>query len=246
MITPNMMFRPRYQAEYTGGRGYALLLAVLILSTVLAGATALANIVISGIRQTREVSNAIVAYANAESDVEQALYELRKNEQLPIADNNDADGVTREVQETQPIVPYRIAENDFVSLPVPPNFSGNIEIPQWEAEPNCASWLEVSFVNLDLANDTVQDTLRQTQPLTNASLTITPPSGALEMRLRALYCDIERLEVNGLTSRVIIQSTADVAGAKQSIEVTVPREAPAAGLFDFVLFSEEDLTKDVK
>lgn len=240
-----MMFKPPSPAASIGDKGYALLLAVLILSTVLAGATALANIVISGIRQTREVSNSIIAYAVAESDVEQALWELRKTGNT--VGHGLQDGVIREVVDDQPKVPYRIAENDFVSLPVSPAFSGNIKIFQWEAEPNCASWIEISRVSLDSNNQlsparfthSVADT-------TTGPLIINIPQGTIELRIRALYCDIERLTVNNLASRVIIRSTAEVAGAKQAIEVAVPREAPASGLFDFVLFSEEDLTKDVK
>lgn len=245
-----LWFRRKFVDSYTEreARGYALLLAVLILSTVLAGATALANIVISGIRQTREVSNAIIAYAAAESDVEQALYVLRKDKQDPLPDVNDSDGLTRAVQVTQPIIPYRIAENDFVSLPMPAGFTGDIKIPVWEAEQNCASWMEISFTTLDLATGIVTDTLRHARPLADAPLSIQPPANTVGLRLRALYCDISALTVNNLTiqSRVIIKSTAEVAGAKQAIEVTVPREAPASGLFDFVLFSEEDITKDVK
>ena len=221
-----------------------MLLAVLILSTVLAGATALANIVISGIRQTRDVVNTIQAYTRAESDVEQALYDLRKNEQLPLADSDGSDGVTREVQETQPVVPYQIAENDFVSLVVSPAFSGDIVIPSWEVENNCASWIEISRVGWD--SDNGLTTNRQTLPHADEPLTINIPTGTTEVRIRALYCDIARLTVNNLNSRVIIRSTAEVSGAKQSWEVTVPRQAPAAGLFDFVLFSEGDLVKSVK
>lgn len=229
-------------------RGYALLLAVLILSTVLAGATALANIVISGIRQTREVSNSIIAYAAAESDVEQALYELRKQDLLP-SSHGPENGVTREVNVDQPAVPYRIGENDFASLPVSPKFTGNIAIPQWEVEQNCASsWIEISRVGLGSGDALSTDRAphARTETTTTQPLTINIPAGTIELRIRALYCDIERLSVAGLNSRVIIKSTAEVAGAKQAIEVTVPREAPASGLFDFVLFSEEDLTKDVK
>lgn len=219
------------------------MLAVLILSTVLAGATALANIVISGIRQTRQVSNSIIAYAAAESDVEQALYELRKQDLLP-SSHGPENGVTREVNVDQPVVPYRIAENDFVGLPISPTFSSNITIPQWEVEQNCASWIEISRVGLDVNNQLV--TTRFSHSRADAPIDFNIPAGTTELRIRALYCDIERLTVNGLASRVIIKSTAEVAGAKQAIEVTVPREAPASGLFDFVLFSEKDLTKSVK
>jgi len=63
--------------------GSVLLLALLVMSTIMAASVGLASIVISEIRQSRSMDNAILAYYGAESGVEESLYKIRK-EKKPI------------------------------------------------------------------------------------------------------------------------------------------------------------------
>lgn len=65
--------------------GSVLLLALLVMSTIMAASVGLASIVISEIRQSRSIDNAILAYYGAESGVEESLYKIRK-EGKPIDD----------------------------------------------------------------------------------------------------------------------------------------------------------------
>lgn len=62
-------------------KGSVLLLALLVMSTIMAASTGLAVIVISEIRQSRSIDNAILAYYGAESGVEESLYKIRKEKE---------------------------------------------------------------------------------------------------------------------------------------------------------------------
>lgn len=270
-----MMSKPRYRVECIGGnwrlvivirfsmpnnqypitnnirttRGYALLLAVVVTGAVLTTASALSSVIISEIRQTRDFGNAIQAQASAEGDLEQAMFILRKSGDDQLARGTSTVGaVTREVEEMAPVRPFTIDENDFISLSVPNNFSGDITIPHdtWFPGSNCTppeeSWIEVSRSTWDAATGTFT-TDRQPHAYSESAISIAIPVNTLEVRIRALHCDIFALRVDGLLSRIRVRSTARVQGISQTVEVAIPRAAPAAGLFDFVIFSEGDITK---
>lgn len=247
MIIHAMMFKLQSQAAHIGddARGYALLLAILITSAVLAGATALASIVLSEIKQTRDISNAIEARVMAESDIEQALFVLRKGGEDVLQRAPEHTGIEREVEARSPARPFVISENDFVSLPVPSDFTGNITISAWGVAADCASssWIEVSSITWDsgFSTDRHPYSLASDTPIL---FPVDPDT--VEIRIRALYCDITSLEIVDLPSRISITSTAEVQNARQTVEVIIPRTIPAAGLFDFVIFSECGILKGVE
>ncbi len=245
------------QAESTDGdmrQGYALLLAVIIVSAVLSGALALAGIVISEIRQTRELSDAVRAQTAAGTDIEQALFLLRKGTDVPTTHGAiDRGGISverRVAPELEAAEPYRIDQNDFISLPLAPNDSArsNVSIPQWTASADCQdqSWIEIAYVVWDPATggfSVVRQSHARSESQTGLALLI--PAHTQEVRIRALYCDISGLTVSNLPARIVIGSTATIGSVKQAVEITVPRVAPVAGLFDFVVFSECSILKGV-
>lgn len=251
-----MMFRLRYQLGLTAGncdRGYSLLLAVIIISAVLTAASALARIVISEIRQTREVGSAIVAHADAESRVEQSIFLLRQTE-LNLADiQSRFENLTLEL-ETRPQY-SSIAQNDFASFPVDQDVPANSVTPRivrWElADPQCPGWIEVAAIAWDPAQTPPFLTNRHSYSYTSdrAALAdgsaISFPSGArpLELRVKALYCDITELGVEGVPGRILIESIGEEGDVRQAIETLVVRQSPAGGLFDYVIFSECSLIK---
>ena len=63
------------------------------------------------------------------------------------------------------------------------------------------------------------------------------------MRIRALYCDINKLTVSHIPGRVKVVSVAEEDNKKQALETNLSRKAPISGLFDFVIFSEEEIVK---
>ena len=246
-----MMSRQRLPTESTrdNARGYALLLSVVITSAVLSTASALAGIILTEIRQTRQTSGAISAYAQAEQSAERALFILRQTDMS--------------VSELQEILPeettvalydeaqhFHILENDFVSLPIPEGDAPFVPpaVIDWEiAECPNESWIEVTTVTWQ---DGEFKNRRQPYPLLRAGSgdredinPIFPEGIPVEMRIRALYCDIEDLAVDHIPGRYQIVSRGQQGDVVQALETFIIRKPPAAGLFDFVFFSECEVIK---
>lgn len=233
-------------------RGYTVLLAVMITSAVLAAATALAGIIISEIKQTRDISNSIQARSYAESDLEQAFFILRKagNDALKAGEFTIGDTV-RNIQDIAPQFPFQIPENDMIALSVPYNFEDTVIIgdstrnlkiePPWTTEdPDCPSWVEISRVKWD----GVFTIDRQPYPRPQGDVLRIPiEQNTVELRIRALYCGISSLTVGNLSSYKRIQSRANFKGVQQFIQAIIPNTTPISGLFDFVVFSECNLAK---
>lgn len=80
---------------------------------------------------------------------------------------------------------------------------------------------------------------------------------AYRVRLRAKVCDISNLAIsaysadnaNGgqvpMPSRIAVQSAGTFATARQAVELRLPRLQPLTGAFDFVIFSQCSLLKNV-
>ena len=242
-----MMCRQQSPIESIRDReGYALLLAVVITSAVLSAASALAGIIIGEIRQTRQTSGAIAAYAAAEQSTERAIFLLRQSD-TPLDDlAGIPEGTTIErYNEPQH---FSIPESDFVSLPISPISQDDVftapRISGWEiAECPHTSWIEVTTITWQ--NDEFNN-LRQPYPLNEggAAIAATFPEGTpVEMRIRALYCDINDLQIENIPGRYRIVATGQQGDVRQAIETFITRKPPASGLFDFVLFSECEVIK---
>ncbi|MDO8505009.1 MAG: hypothetical protein Q7S48_00285 [bacterium] len=234
-------------------RGYALLLAVVITSAVLSTASALASIIISEIRQTRQITGAISAYANAEESTERALFLLRQT-------NTPVSKLGNFLPQGTVITPYEekqyftILENDFIALPIPADVDAGETKPRivgWEYDQKCsASWIEITtiawkegeFISSRQPRSYKSDFLDM-----NSNITISFPDNStpVEMRVRALYCDITRLTVSGIPGRYRIVARGQEGDVAQAIETSITRKPPASGLFDFVLFSECELGKGI-
>jgi len=232
---------------------------------VLSAASALAGIVLSEIRQTRAIGSAIVAQVAAEGAIEQGLFILRKGDYELLSGNDSPFTLTpqceepdtsstalRETCEAPPLRPFSIPENDFVAFPLSPSdATRSMQITAWDPGSECGSsdtsrsWIEVASIawnTEDPANPLFETTRHPYSYLSNRSDTITIPPHTVEVRIRALYCRIAGLNVN-LPARVILRATAQEEGVRQTAEVAVPRAASVSGLFDFVIFSECELTK---
>ncbi len=234
--------------------GYALLLAVLITSAVLSSATALASVVIAEIRQTRDVASAIVAYAQAEAQVDKGIFMLRHTD-LSLDDVAGSLDETTVTTETRPQY-FQIPQNDFVSLSIPQGVA-LIDTPRiisWDlSEPTCVSWIEVTTVawNTDPLAEDPFSSVRQpharsefTESGTGSlSLPFIPMGEPVEMRIRALYCDIAQLGVEGIPGRVRIAATGVDDNVQQAVETLIVRYPPAAGFADFAIFSECSVIK---
>jgi len=259
----NTRYKPRRPAAFIGAkprglaarkrdfglrRGYSLLLAVVITAAVITTATSVAGVVRAEIRQTREIEAAGRAYAQAESHIEEAIFLLRRA-------GLGLDEVRSRVSEDVEIEPdprpqfFSIAENDFISLPLLPDSNRNrIEISQWLPGEDCStsgeSWIEISRFRWN-ADDGFSSAPEDRRVLSHSAdgVSFNVTDDTVEVRIRALYCDISGLTVEGAPVRLRILSRARSGNVIQSVEAVLPHSAPVAGLFDFVLFSECELVK---
>lgn len=248
-------------------KGYALLLSVVITSAVLSAASALAGIVLSEIRQTREIGSAILALTSAESSIEEGLFILRKGgyellqsdrspfQYMPVTGCEPPEDFPTErvVWDGCSLRPFRIVENDFVAFPLTPSdTSQSMQITSWVPGADCGpidvsrSWIEVASIAWNDENPATPPLFETSRrPYSYASdrdTRIPIPPHTVEVRVRALYCSIAGLNVD-LPARVILRATRQEEGVLQTAEVAVPRAASVSGLFDFVIFSECELTK---
>ncbi|MFH1112192.1 MAG: hypothetical protein V1712_03980 [Patescibacteria group bacterium] len=69
-------------------RGNVLLLALLLLASGIVGGLTVAVLVISELRQASSIDNALVAYADAETGLEQTLYNVRQTD-TPVSGRQD-------------------------------------------------------------------------------------------------------------------------------------------------------------
>ena len=241
-----MMCRQRSPIEsIRDSRGYALLLAVVITSAVLSAASALAGIIIAEIRQTRETSSAIAAYMNAEQSTERAIFLLRQSD-TPLDDLTGIPEGTTIERYSEP-QHFSIPENDFVALPIPQDDTFTApRIAGWEIAQECphTGWIEVTTVTWQ---DDEFNSRRQPYPLDRGSSAVidaTFPEGTpVEMRIRALYCDINDLQIQNIPGRYRIVARGELGNVAQAIETFITRKPPASGFFDFVLFSECEVIK---
>lgn len=235
-------------------RGYTLLLAVVIMSAVVSAAALVARSVVREIRQTRTIANAIAARAQAEEQIEKAIFLLRHTELTlqqvsALLENTTVEPETRTLY-------LDIPENDFISLTIPEEVALEEIAPRivrWSiADQNCASWIEVTSIGWTSDPGATEPFDTNRQAYSRAS--DFGPSGYLpvlfsalgrpvELRIKALYCGINELGVEGIPGRIRVTSTGASADTRQSIEMLIVRHPPAGGLLDFVVFSECSIIK---
>jgi len=76
--------------EIKSNKGTALLLTLLILTSILVVALGVANLIVPGIRMSRTQEQSTKAFFAAEAGAERALWEVRKNSySLPVSDTED-------------------------------------------------------------------------------------------------------------------------------------------------------------
>lgn len=240
--------------------GYALLVALLVTTTIVAGSAALARVIVANLRQNQFVDRATTAMIAASSGLEQGLFLVRRLERVPVpGEVFIIEGVGAKVSmrindDPAEASRFKIAKDDSIVLDLPAGVSvARIEIPVWTPAEGCTpSWIETA---ISLLGEDGFSTDRGLHSLANAPITLdvaAPGSDRVELRIRALYCDIKQLEVIALSSeeisiplpaRVVIDSVGEYFGSRQALRAVLPASAPLSGLFDFVLFSGSAISK---
>lgn len=237
--------------------GYALLVALLVTTTIVAGSAALARVIIANLRQNQFVDRATTALIAASSGLEQGLFWARRLERVPapgevitLASGNATVSV-RINDDLAAGARFSIPKDDSVVLDLPADVSvAQVKIPVWTTAEECASsWIETALSSWNEGFSTV----RGLHSSTDVPITLDLQDNGIQkqLRIKSLYCDIKQLEVVALSgvntiplpARVVLDSVGEYQGSRQMLRAIFPATPPLSNLFDFVLFSGSPIKK---
>ncbi len=267
--------------------GNILLLALLLLAGGIVGGLTVGTLVVADLRQARAIDNGLVAYSQAESGLEESLYDIRQASLCDQA-NTCADTSyqscalpTSTASNTTLQCKRKISPASIVQLPyldVDQNFQLDFN-PAVPSTTVIVNWgrdrrlvpdpqLEISFLesytsggqtklrvyrqNLGFpylcSPAQVGDTACTSYPLLFPGPGETGQNLSLyQVRVRALKAPVVGLQLN--SSATSSAGYLDVWGqgkegsTTQTLQTTIPRRAPAYGISDYVIFSEQDIVK---
>jgi hypothetical protein len=255
-------------------KGSVLLLALLVTTAILGAALSLGIVVIGSIQRASLTTHAFAAYYMAESGLEKALYEIRKENITPnnLAADCGLSGVncTRQVSYEKDAYYSSLKENKSIQLNLVSTTGGtgagaeSLEIICTDADSSIFPlWLEITLVpiiNGSINEDTnsTQKVLHDCSSSENQIIIINTLDSTLSyiVRIKALYDDVSDLTVaaydgvNGtgnkvdLATKLIVDSRGDFKLSRQKITVEMPPNPVPLSYFDYVLFSEQDLDKE--
>ncbi len=256
------------QSAIKSKQGTLLLMAILILAGMITAASSLAIITMNNLNQAILVDNGIRAFYSAESGVEDALYEIRKDE-TPISELPSSGSLSsgaqwdRDIEVSIQQMEFDIEENDFQYIDLyDPDTSlspldDTIKSLRIEWVGDGSEWLEVQIVPW-ITDGTIGVPSGQLFSAASNPAVVNlqdSPSTLYRVRIKALYSDIKDVTVraySGLNlggSRVnipgflTIYSTGEFSRTNQVVRAMMPHRGALSGQFGYVLFSEEDLIK---
>lgn len=253
-------------------RGTVLLLSLIVMSSVVLSSMGLGTLIVSSLQQSRMIDQSIAAYYAAESGAEEALYEARRLGQLPdsVEDPRPLDGSgaswTREVWNSENVVYAGRIERDatFEQALYDPDTEESSQAKfvqiSWDGPGTLASsvvgWLPDTVWN-PLPTETVDFNvfrMASSGGTTMALISVDNPDKLNRLRLRAEGGSLENVQIRAFTDseatdsvqlpgRISIDVRGRFLGAEQKLLVSLPRLAPLAGIYDFVIFSECSISK---
>lgn len=253
-------------------RGTVLLLSLIVMSSVVLSSMGLGTLIVSSLQQSRMIDQSIAAYYAAESGAEEALYEARRLGRLPepVDEARSLTGSgatwTRQVWNSENVVYAGKIERDttFEQALYDPDTEVSSEAKYiqvtWDGPGTLASsvvgWLPNDEWNPLLADnvDFKVAHMAASAGRTTALISVDNPSKLNRLRLRAEGGPLENVEIRASTDpslvpsvplpgRISIDVRGKFLGAEQKLLVSLPRQAPLAGIYDFVLFSECSISK---
>ncbi len=248
--------------------GSLLLMSILILSGMITAASSFGVISLSNLKQSILTDNGARAFYAAESGVEDALYELRKNEtavaSLASSGSLSNGGTwTRTVSTTIQSITRDIKKNDFfeVDLYDPDASLSSLGAPArslklaWSG--SGSEWVEVQVASWTTSG-TLGTPSTQTFSATSNPATVNLPDASTALyrvRIKALYGDITGMALSAysglnlggspvsIPAYLTVYATGAHSRANQVVRAQMPHRPPLSGQFGYVLFSEQDLIK---
>ncbi|MFH0814665.1 MAG: hypothetical protein V1902_01035 [Candidatus Falkowbacteria bacterium] len=242
-------------------QGNVLVYTVLAVAAILSTILIVSNLMIGEIRQAGNFDNMIKATYAAESGAEWGIFNLRKNNIMIESDCDMPDvdcyaGVDETgVKKLQSDLPQNQTLQIDLYNPIKLNKASGVESMKigWLG----AGWVEVTLVEWQAGSQVVWNDNAMQKFLFNAPavLNVFNKSKNYIVRLKSLNAPLAALSVEIFSGdnaagaalpfpqfvRVTAEGTAN--GASQIINVDLPKKSPLMGLFDYALFSEEDIIK---
>jgi len=252
-------------------QGMVLLLALILMASAVIIGLGMAHVIIQDLRQSILVDNSITAYYAAESALEKSLFEVRVFEtplgSLPTSGilDNDAEW-TLDWSSGRPDVTVNIQKEQTYQLDL---FNPDVLDEPAGIEALRFSWdgpgqLEVAYIGWTPAASIIwpHDEYQVVTPpisFVNPAVIYDALSAgqAYRIRLKAVGGDIQNLNITGwaddgatpgnqvdLPSHITLEANGEYGFARQALSAIIPRHAQLSGIWDFVLFSEEEITKE--
>ena len=270
-----------------------ILVSLLIMSVVLSSALYINVISLRQMRQSNNIDNSIMAFYAAESGNEQAVYYIRKMEDLDVGElaiGHSISGpdnlVERVVTDELPSINIGLKKNEFYQVDVfdQENLSLISDLDtlsiEWDSDCGADSWIELTINEWETAGN-VDWGVGEYQEAHIKKCLLNPPdepntfpiiigdgsacidfnpNNAYQFRFKALYCDVSNLNIGAkkddgsvLPFKNIYNSLSigeypldGEEASRQALRVSLRKSSPLSGLFDYVIFSEKSLVKDIE
>lgn len=228
-------------------QGTVLLLALLVMAGVVAAGAGVGTLVISELRQSRQLDQAIVAYYLAESGIEDALFQLRKgdikewpNKEQIVNQGTVNEGKWKRTAENPAQISASLAEEDVLEIRT--NGQPRKLTIDWQKDDKEKSQLHIiKVLFIEGKEKVVQDLWG------NSPVPLEVDEQVQLVRLRAIFGPISKITVkagvDGVPGFWEITSTGQYRESRQAVTIVVPEKEPAYSLFDYAIFSGSDLSK---
>lgn len=248
-----------------------MLLALLMMASVVVAGVGMGHVIINQLKQAILIDNSITAYYAADTAIESSLYKYRALgmdiDSMPTSGSLDngsewsikfdklRSNITVSIKENQTYQVDIFDPDDLAWIP-------GIEALKfsWEGP----GQLEVAYIGWSPAASIAwpnQDYEVVTPPISFVAPAVIYNSlngaQAYRMRLRAVNGDINNLNITGwsddaatpgnqvdLPSHILLEANGVFGRARQALSASIPRFAQLSGIWDFVLFSEQPITKE--
>ncbi len=252
-------------------KGNTLVISILLMTVMLAITVGLSNAFVTELRLSSNLDDALLAYYGAESGIEYGLYDARKTD-LTLAGSVDTDTFSNGVEwvrttddQVDALALTEISHDESIQLdffdPDDPAVASGVGslVVDWDGA--SGSWALVKLTSwvpattIDWSTKTDEEFL---QANSAASFIInTDSTRAYKFKIKALHQNLNNVNIiayDGLDATgnpVEIPNFLDITGegvyrdSHQAISVSMPRGIPLASLYNYVIFTEESLIKEL-
>lgn len=287
LVLDNTRNKRNMKIKYKKKSGSAILLALLIVSAILSSALYINVLSIRGMKQSQNVDNSIVAFYAAETGNEQAIYYIRKVENLDIEDlilpggsiTASASLISRSIVDEvenilislkkDEIYQLDIFDQNDLSLSSSINFlklSWNSDCANSKIELTANEWIAGTNIDWEEMNNQmhISKCIIESPVVIDDSGDICDdiilnPDMSYQFRFKSLNCDVYNLNIQALdrfSQKIAFKNiyslesvgeypVASSQSNRQALHVNLRKFSPLSGLFDYVLFSEKSLVKDL-